>query len=63
MSKIPFRAFSSARLLSPALAAVLAALSVAGCASAPPPQAVASPDPPPRKPLDAKTQLETGRRF
>lgn len=47
-----------------ALAATILTLSVAGCASAPPPQqAVLYPDPPPRKPLDAKTQLETGRRY
>jgi hypothetical protein len=35
------------------------ALSVAACASAPPPDLGA----PPRKAFDAKTQLETGRRY
>ena len=47
------------RLFRPLLAAALA-LAIAGCATAPPqPQ----PDltPPPRKPFDAKTQLESGR--
>lgn len=50
--------------LAPALAAALLTLSIAGCATAPPPpQAVIYPDAPPRKQLDAKTQLETGRRY
>lgn len=42
------------------LAALLLALSLAACASAQP-----QPDltPPPKKPLDAKTQLETGRQY
>ena len=46
-----------ARLLVPMAVAAL----VAGCASPPPPQ----PDypPPPRKQTDAKTQLESGRRY
>jgi hypothetical protein len=36
-------------------------LAVAGCASAPPPESY--PPPPPKKQLDAKTQLETGRKY
>ena len=38
--------------------ALTLALAIAGCATAPPPQ----PDlaPPPRKPFNAKTQLESG---
>ena len=47
-----------------ALAAGILTLTVAGCATTPPPQvATVYPDPPPRKPLDPKTQLETGRRY
>ncbi len=38
------------------------ALSVAACASAPPPPQVVE-YAVPRKPYDAKTQLETGRRY
>jgi len=40
-------------------AAILIALSLAACA------AQSQPDltPPPKKPLDAKTQLETGRKY
>ena len=41
-------------------AAVLLAL--AGCASPPPPAPLDYPAAPPRKCIDAKTQLETGRR-
>jgi hypothetical protein len=43
-------------------AALLLALSLAACAQA---QSQPQPDltPPPKKPLDAKTQLETGRRY
>lgn len=43
-------------------AALLLALSVAACAA---PQAQPQPDfpPPVKKPLDAKTQLETGRKY
>ncbi len=46
------------RLFRPLLAVCLA-LVIAGCATAPQPQ----PDltPPPKKPFDAKTQLESGR--
>ncbi len=41
--------------------AALVALSIAACATTPPPP----PDyaPPGKRPLDAKTQLETGRRY
>ncbi|MBX9741807.1 MAG: YgdI/YgdR family lipoprotein [Beijerinckiaceae bacterium] len=51
------------KFILPALAATFLTLSLAGCASPPPQQAVLYPDAPPRKPLDAKTQLETGRRY
>jgi hypothetical protein len=37
------------------------ALAVAACATTPPPAADLTP--PPRKPYDAKTQLESGRRM
>jgi hypothetical protein len=50
------------KTLCAALAATMLALSVAGCATTPPP-VVAYPDPPPKKPYDAKTQLESGRRY
>ena len=40
--------------------AVLFTLSVAACAANPP---VADIQPPPRKPLDAKTQLENGKKY
>jgi hypothetical protein len=63
MTKIPSATNPFARILLPALAATFVALSLAGCASPPPPQAVVYPDAPPRKPLDAKTQLESGRRY
>jgi hypothetical protein len=39
--------------------AALLVLAVAACATAP----AADPAPPPRKPMDAKTQLESGRRM
>lgn len=42
------------------LAALLLALSLAACAA---PQAQPDLTPPPKKPLDAKTQLETGRKY
>lgn len=42
------------------LAALLLALSLAACAAQ---QAQTDLTPPPKKPLDAKTQLETGRRY
>lgn len=44
-----------------AILAIALALAVSACASAPPPP----PDypPPGARPLDAKTQLETGRRY
>ncbi len=42
------------------LLAVGLALTLAACAAAPPPPAVA---PPQKKPLDAKTQLETGHTY
>ncbi|WP_201281712.1 hypothetical protein [Methylosinus sp. Ce-a6] len=41
------------------LAAILLALSLAACAA----QSQPDPTPPPKKPLDAKTQLETGRKY
>ncbi len=41
--------------------AVSLALAVAACATTPPP--VADLTPPPRKVYDAKTQLESGRRY
>ncbi|WP_174247472.1 hypothetical protein [Methylocapsa sp. S129] len=44
------------------LVAVGLALSLAACAAAPPPPQ-ADLNPPPRKQLDAKTQLETGRTY
>jgi hypothetical protein len=46
------------RILNP-IFAVLLALYVAACASQPQPDFT----PPPKKPLDAKTQLETGRNY
>ena len=49
------------KTLGAALAAVFLALSVAGCATTPPP--VAYPDAPAKKPFDAKTQLESGRKY
>jgi hypothetical protein len=52
----------SMKILGAALAAAFLTLSVAGCATTPPP-VVAYPDPPPKKPYDAKTQLESGRRY
>jgi hypothetical protein len=42
------------------LLAVGLALTLAACAAAPPPPEVA---PPQKKPLDAKTQLETGHTY
>jgi hypothetical protein len=63
MTRIPSATHSLARIVLPAFAATFVALSLAGCASPPPPQAVVYPDAPPRKPLDAKTQLESGRRY
>jgi hypothetical protein len=50
------------KTLCAAIAATFLALSVAGCATTPPP-VVAYPDAPPKKQLDAKTQLETGRKY
>ena len=47
------------RLLRPA-AALLIALSLAACAAQ---SQTADLTPPPKKPLDAKTQLETGRKY
>jgi hypothetical protein len=49
------------RLLRP-LAALLLALSIAACARAQS-QPQADFPPPAKKPLDAKTQLETGRKY
>jgi hypothetical protein len=46
------------RILNP-IFAVLLALCIAACASQPQPDLA----PPPKKPLDAKTQLETGRNY
>jgi len=40
-----------------------AVLSVAACASPPPPPVAVDLSAPPRKPYDAKTQLESGRRY
>ena len=48
------------KTLCAALAATFLALSVAGCATTPP--TVSYPDAPPKKPYDAKTQLESGRK-
>jgi hypothetical protein len=45
----------------PVLAASLIALSVAACATNPPPPV--APNPPPKKQADAKTQLESGRKY
>ena len=42
------------------LAAIMIALSLAACAAQ---SQTADLQPPPKKPLDAKTQLETGRKF
>jgi hypothetical protein len=43
------------------LLAVSLALALAACAAAPPPPPAVAP--PPKKPLDAKTQLETGHTY
>jgi hypothetical protein len=44
--------------------AALIALSIAACATTPPPPTAEYLGPPPgKRPLDAKTQLETGRRY
>jgi hypothetical protein len=40
-----------------------AVLSAAACASPPPPPVAVDLSAPPRKPYDAKTQLESGRRY
>jgi hypothetical protein len=40
--------------------ALALAVTLAACAAAPPPPPIA---PPPQKPLDAKTQLETGKTY
>jgi starvation-inducible outer membrane lipoprotein len=42
------------------LVALALALSLAACAAAPPPPQMT---PPPQKPLDPKTQMETGRTY
>ena len=44
------------------LIALSLALSLAACAAAPPPPPQIAP-PPHKKPLDAKTQLETGKTY
>jgi hypothetical protein len=49
------------KTLSTALAACLLALTLAACATNPPPPVY--PDPPPKKQADAKTQLESGRKY
>lgn len=51
------------RLFSLPLAALVVALSLAGCASRPEPQPANVDLTPEKRPLDAKTQLETGRRY
>ena len=52
------------RRLSIPLAFAIATLSLAGCASQPEPPPPAQYDlTPMKRPLDAKTQLETGRRY
>lgn len=51
------------RLFSLPLAALVLALSLAGCASNPEPQPSNIDLTPQKRPLDAKTQLETGRRY
>ena len=51
------------RRLSIPLAFLVAALSLAGCASHPEPQPSGIDLTPAKRPLDAKTQLETGRRY
>ena len=38
-------------------------LAIAGCSAPPPPPEASYPPPPPKKQLDAKTQLETGRKY
>jgi hypothetical protein len=44
--------------------AALIVLSIAACATTPPPPTAEYLGPPPgKRPLDAKTQLETGRRY
>jgi hypothetical protein len=50
------------RFLRPLILVAFAA-SLAGCASQPAPTAQAELTPPPKKQLDAKTQLETGRKY
>ena len=49
------------KTLSATLVASLLALSLAACATNPPPPVY--PDPPPKKQADAKTQLESGRKY
>ena len=51
------------RKLSLPLAALIAALSLAGCAGNPEPPPANVDLTPTKRPLDAKTQLETGRRY
>jgi len=48
--------------ISAALVATFLALTLAACATNPPPPPV-YPDPPPKKQADAKTQLESGRKY
>jgi hypothetical protein len=50
------------KTLSAVFAASLLALSLAACATTPA-APVAYPDPPPKKQADAKTQLESGRKY
>jgi hypothetical protein len=38
-------------------------LAIAGCSAPPPPPEASYPPPPQKKQLDAKTQLETGRKY
>jgi ABC-type uncharacterized transport system auxiliary subunit len=53
----------AALALALSLAALALALSLAGCASNPEPQPANIDLTPQKRPLDAKTQLETGRRY
>ncbi|MDE2364400.1 MAG: hypothetical protein KGM42_17120 [Hyphomicrobiales bacterium] len=46
-----------------AIAPISLMLSLAGCAAPPPPEPAYYPPPPPKKQTDAKTQLESGRKY
>jgi hypothetical protein len=58
---VVFRSGDAMKRTLRSVALVALALSLAACAPPPPP--VAQISPPPKKPLDAKTQLETGKTY